>query len=727
MWHSVNVIIAFVSLGRVVAPVGGQFTLNTAGDDGSGSSVTYTSYVSINHRQVQTIFPPSEPTSTYDYWWPYPPGGVVPSSTLLPTTPALDDSPPDSSPATDNTSLMTIILTTDASSLPDSSTPTMTISATSSPSSSISTTITSTPSSSTTTSPSPAVLLQAKSHKPFKLIYLVPLFAVLGVVLGSFTVWFLYGCLSTRRGPRPRANSLEPGPPYMPTNTEINRGCRDMMREVTPLDYGGSPSKYSLHGSSYNNNNNEGISRPGSIWRTTSTRPSIGGGERTGVLEGNEKKFSWPAPLPGPGRAPNGYHGSGEEEDPFLVHPRSEGGLLTRNTHTRTRAKRSQRLTPSTHDASPDPLSLLDLYEDMEDGEEEEEDAEKYESIRHKSIRRGILERLKFGTLKRPPELEEKGRSGSVRTQNGGSSSSSSSSSFRRTRSTHRRADSDFRVEDVKADNPPNKREWIDVDETEWVAGSGFRIVEEHLNAIREKVRMGDWEEDGGGGAGVRKEKGTVFGKQSVTTTGSWRDDKYTALPTRKSPSKAGRPRLGSSATSTSTASTTQNGLPRVDSSVLPFSPPRITSPPLESNLLFTPVLKQNDVMYGRGIRGTSTSASKGTALTKTKTKRSIRSSSPSTNRPIKDLPRLPASTTSTPTRRVEAALESSAWKRTDNDGVTVAHGRGTPAQRHAAREGALTKVEEILGQSWSERELRGVERVKSPTMFGAVPEVVEG
>jgi hypothetical protein len=76
----------------------------------------------------------------------------------------------------------------------------------------------------------------------------------------------------------------------------------------------------------------------------------------------------------------------------------------------------------------------------------------------------------------------------------------------------------------------------------------------------------------------------------------------------------------------------------------------------------------------------------------------------------------------------VAAASESSAWKkRTDNDDVTVVHGRGTPAQRHAAREGALAKVEEILGQSWSERELRGVERVKSPTMFGAVPEVVEG
>src|SRR3984957_14981210 len=145
MWHSVNVIIAFVSLGRVVAPVGGQFTLNTAGDDGSGSSVAQKTYVNFNHRQGQPFFPPSEPTSTFDYWCAYPPGFVVPSSTLLPTTPALDDSPPDSSPATDNTSLMTIILTTDASSLPDSSTPTMTISATSSPSSSISTTIPSTP------------------------------------------------------------------------------------------------------------------------------------------------------------------------------------------------------------------------------------------------------------------------------------------------------------------------------------------------------------------------------------------------------------------------------------------------------------------------------------------------------------------------------------------------------------------------------------------------------
>ena len=35
---------------------------------------------------------------------------------------------------------------------------------------------------------------------------------------------------------------------------------------------------------------------------------------------------------------------------------------------------------------------------------------------------------------------------------------------------------------------------------------------------------------------------------------------------------------------------------------------------------------------------------------------------------------------------------------------------------------GALDKAEQILEQSWSERALRGVERVRSPTICGATP-----
>lgn len=51
--------------------------------------------------------------------------------------------------------------------------------------------------------------------------------------------------------------------------------------------------------------------------------------------------------------------------------------------------------------------------------------------------------------------------------------------------------------------------------------------------------------------------------------------------------------------------------------------------------------------------------------------------------------------------------------------GPTVAQ---SPAEQFVKRHGALDKVEQILEQSWSARELRGDDRVRSPTMFGAVP-----
>lgn len=43
---------------------------------------------------------------------------------------------------------------------------------------------------------------------------------------------------------------------------------------------------------------------------------------------------------------------------------------------------------------------------------------------------------------------------------------------------------------------------------------------------------------------------------------------------------------------------------------------------------------------------------------------------------------------------------------------------RGTHAARHSARQGALTKVDQIMLKGWSER---GVGGTASPTMFGAV------
>ncbi|GBE85890.1 hypothetical protein SCP_0804140 [Sparassis crispa] len=63
------------------------------------------------------------------------------------------------------------------------------------------------------------------------------------------------------------------------------------------------------------------------------------------------------------------------------------------------------------------------------------EDGVPYDTLRHKSIRRGILERLKFGTVRRPASQE---------------TVSSPTASTVQHRPGHRRADSDFNVDDVQ-------------------------------------------------------------------------------------------------------------------------------------------------------------------------------------------------------------------------------------------------------------------------------------
>jgi hypothetical protein len=238
---------------------------------------------------------------------------------------------------------------------------------------------------------------------------------------------------------------------------------------------------------------------------------------------------------------------------------------------------------------------------------------------------------------------------------------------------------------------------------TEWVAGSGFRIVEERLDAIREQMCQGGWRE------GWEK-RSVTSGQTSPSKESSiWSpsDDKYTALPVRKSPSKSGRSRGGNSVVTPSS-----NGLCRVDSSILPSSPPQIMSPPLESKLLFTPILPQSGSIQRIGMPGKTTTrlATLSRAESVAQSPSSNYGSPTPTTRLLKSQTRTKGSTLPvTPPRR--SKLSTSAYKRK----------MGTPAERHAARRNALTKVESILSESWSERDVRGVERVRSPTMFGAV------
>ena len=492
------------------------------------------------------------------------------------------------------------------------------------------------------------------------------------------------------------------------------------------------------------------------------------------------KKFSWPSVSPA--RKPVERYECGEdgEDNPFLVPPVPPKDGLVRTTRTTrtartartTRTTRAMRTTRTNTDTSnkfstrslpispaysdsPDPLSLVDLGDnrdrDRDSRDAEEEEAVPYASLRHTSIRRAILERLKFGTLRRPEtsevsKVERESRSGSksVRTGGGGGS-------FRRMGYKHRRKESDLCVDDVRkpersyeggeAEKRGREREGavstagdgefgLGGDETVWVPGSGFRIVEERLEAIREQIRTGEWMDEDGGpvgvGGGTAQSSPSVWSATPVIGRGGsggesgGYGDKYTPMPVRKSPSKtksnAGLPILRKESTDT----IFWNGLSRVDSTVLPLSPPQILSPPLESRLMFTPMLPPQSRSRSASVRGRGgRTQGQGQGIAMAGTRGSVPSaSSDRTNRLIKTQTRgkvdgLPP----TPPRRMN--LPSAATSRARrNEGTGNGRGKhGTPKERYEARRGALTKVEEILAQSWSERDVR----VSSPTMFGAV------
>lgn len=148
------------------------------------------------------------------------------------------------------------------------------------------------------------------------------------------------------------SDGLESGPPYEPTEKDLE-------------DYEeGSPSKYSMRESTYSDN--RGLLTRNSTYRTP-------------------PPFKWPA------LTPQGH----DDRDPFL--DKSPMGAPT--------ISRTVRTTTTSDFMSPDPLSLLN-HED-----EDEVVLTPYDSLNHKSIRAGILDKLKMGANKR--------KAGQFRSRNG--------------------------------------------------------------------------------------------------------------------------------------------------------------------------------------------------------------------------------------------------------------------------------------------------------------------
>jgi hypothetical protein len=180
--------------------------------------------------------------------------------------------------------------------------------------------------------------------RPFKAIYLAPVFSIGGSIFGSLCTWVCFRCRS--RSHSGISDTLEPGPPYVPSEKDLDD------------EEQGSPSKYSRHGS------------PCSVSRALLTRNS------TYRIPPPSTPFKWPPVTP---RRCDDY-------DPFV-------------TPTATTA-RTTRMTDEF--MSPDPLSLLD----EDDGYEVI--IAPYDSPNHKSIQTGILDKLKKGSSRKKAEVRSR-------------------------------------------------------------------------------------------------------------------------------------------------------------------------------------------------------------------------------------------------------------------------------------------------------------------------------
>ncbi|RDB21712.1 hypothetical protein Hypma_010852 [Hypsizygus marmoreus] len=513
-----------------------------------------------------------------------------------------------------------------------------------------------------------------ESHQKFKLIYLAPVFAIVGVLWGSLTAWFVYGCM-TRKPKVVEQDMMVGGPRYVP-----------------------APS-------------NEG-----DIYRDEE--------EGRSMVQDSVGTFAWPT-FGGMGMKDLGRS---QRDNPFLAPPPSTPSK-SRTKSTRTnRTSKSTRSTRTTASAYSDSTAFMEMF-DSEDEEKMKEETVPWESLRHKSIKRGILEQVKkegnwIDSLRGrtgPSFRESNNNKGTESEESRSTGNQKAGDNVERRPRRHGRTDSDLLLEEVNLQVPDRatlrsveRPASIRTESTQTTSSSGtspgFRIVDE--TPATSPVPP-------------QEAYSSMFG--ASWWGGSANVDRYSPVPLRQS----SRSRSSSPLKPTRDRGYSISNHPHA--AMLPQSPPQITSPLLHNSLSFTPASASKPRMTpnSRVFRTPAESPTKssGDANGRGRTLRSVNPPPPppflsdpdrSLNSPHPDpfrgRPVKPAARASPQSvRRPPLSTNSSA-----SSASSSSSGKYHREPDGRVVEVPLQKVEEIVERGWGTRKL-GEEGMRSlsPTGFG--------
>ena len=549
-----------------------------------------------------------------------------------------------------------------------------------------------------------------------KLIYLIPGFTLVGILLGGLIGWFVYRCM-LRKPLMPRDDgALLVGPRYI--------GIQEPERhhiQGQDIERRGQPTQMKNH-----------------LPKATSASPH----------------FRWPSLNEKPAFHPDrGFHVPDEylhDDDPSLALPltaRPSTNVKTRTKSTRTthtsksarNFKKSKRLTLagtslkdlSSPNSDTTSLALLELYE----SDEEEETRRKarevpWESLRHKSIKRGILEQVK----------EEGKWLDSIRGLAG--------STLLGSRPETIMEEGNFLLggqdadDSMGVDTPVGKRKGYSVPDSDPFADSPTRT---HSISPRKrpvtKSRRTDSStatfpasvESHGIGFQIIPESAATTPNHSPRRSFSWLRkadasnalDKLTRLPTllaegrkqSQNPSRIKNNRSTSPVKRTSNNGVDESQVSRRD--ILPRSPAQLMSPPLQSQICFTPipatsarVESQNSRDYHSKTRVLSPTKPL-VVLGASKSRKKVQSPH--------NLHRLqkPPLSVNTDTQH-EASQGRMLQRPGTNHADNCSKGSVVETQGDTMLEDPMKKVERIMASSWSARDLGLVGmRNLSPTGFG--------